>query len=212
MTSIYGLNLPLGPGQDDLPRLFEHLAGSLRASGSAIEAGSMMLSFECIEQTQDGPLPSFRFSVSAEDDPDPVEDPAAGQAEAPEEAQSGRTGQFVMPRPHPLPEGLRDGAPARVFHVELPSDAAGNDVPALLETGAQLLREHGLGCDRVVAVSLQDGLWDDAREDFAFSLLIVALDEPRPFVPARIIRKRRSLGPLQGLGAPGRDRLRRHRR
>lgn len=210
MTSIYGLNLPLGPGQDDLPRLFEHLAGSLRASGFAIDVGGIWLSYGCVEQTQDGPVPSFRFSVSCEDDADPVEDPAAGQAEAPENLQPGRPAKFVLPKPHPLPERLRDGAPARVFHVELPSSAAGNDVPVLLETGAQLLRKHGLGCDRVVAVSLQDGLWDDAREDFAFSLLIVALDEPRPFVPARIIRKRRSLRPRQGLGAPGPDRLRRH--
>lgn len=199
MTRIYGLNLPLGPGQDDLPRLFEHLAGSLRASGSANEAASIMLSYECIERTDDGPLPTFRFSVGAGDDADPVEDrPAAGQGEGPEMPRAGRPATVVMPKPHPLPAGLRDGAPARVFHVELPPDAAGNDVPALLETGAHLLREHGLGCDRVVAVSLQDGLWDDAREDFALSLLIVALDEPRP--------------PVQRLGSQGCDQLRRHRR
>ncbi|MCF4120000.1 hypothetical protein L1785_03320 [Antribacter sp. KLBMP9083] len=65
-----------------------------------------------------------------------------------------------------------------MFHVERPADAPGNDVPALLETGADFLRERGLGCDRVVAVALHE-LWDDTREDFVVSLLVVALDEPR---------------------------------
>jgi hypothetical protein len=151
-TESYGLNLPVGPGQDDVPAVVEHLAARLRRTGVAAD-DVVDICYVPGDTTDDGvDLPGFSVTLRSGSGPALPGDrtPCA----------------TATPRARPVEAGSDagfGGFPARSVHFRLPEGPGQDSVPDLLDGLAGTLREWEVGSADLLALTHVHGCDEDGN-------------------------------------------------
>jgi hypothetical protein len=158
-TESYGLNLPVGPGQDDVPAVVEHLAARLRRTGVAAD-DVVDICYVPGDTTDDGvDLPGFSVTLRR----------GSGPALTGDRTPCG-TPPTATP---PTATGARPvevgndagfgGHPARSVLFRLPEGPGQDSVPDLLDGLAGTLREWEVGSADLLALTHVHGCDEDAN-------------------------------------------------